>query len=62
MQSYSLRWEGSLDDAKALQAWLLADVPDTTVLITSEAELRMFMNGEPPELLGMCLRIFMNGA
>jgi hypothetical protein len=39
-------WSGSLDDTKALQAWLLEDAPDTTALLTSESELNAFMNRE----------------
>jgi hypothetical protein len=37
------RWEGGLGDAKALQGWLLEDVPDSTIILTSEQEMQMFI-------------------
>ena len=40
-------YAGPLDDAKALQAWLLEETPDATAMIASEAELRAFMAAAP---------------
>lgn len=38
------RWHGGLDDPKSLQQWVLEEVPDSTQIMTSEMELRMFMD------------------
>ncbi|GBF90666.1 hypothetical protein Rsub_03238 [Raphidocelis subcapitata] len=49
------RWDGGLDDPKALRGWLLEEVPDTTAQLGSEAELRAFLSvpvpaaGAPPD-------------
>ncbi|KAI8463550.1 MAG: hypothetical protein J3K34DRAFT_526895 [Monoraphidium minutum] len=41
------RWEGGLSDTKALQAWVLEEVPDSTAILTTDDALTMFMQSAP---------------
>eukprot|EP00775_Hariotina_reticulata_P011263 gene11263-11412_t len=46
------RWAGGLDDAKALQDWILQQVPDFTSLLTSELEANAFVQAAGAVHLG----------